>query len=368
MRRRPAYWFAGSTLALSILLACLSLAFALATARLDLQKELSAQLPERLAEALRYSIEDGEVLAFLNQQIRDDLANIRIQGLLPLLQSCSAGLIRLSQQAPPDPPVTARWRVIPVDWLRSNEPDQAEFTLDCQINVPLLGGVNLVLAAVLMGVWLLLPLPLSADQKKFHDNLLAQGVAPSLISRLMQHPNAGYLQKQAENPWLRMSLQQVADARITLDDALAITAAEPEIHFLHHNHVVVIHGIRLVLPKTPYFYYAWYAIQRQQGALEGWILNPAVDRPERRQAVSLISLMEKFGGHQKAINDLREHGLRSKILDQNRNKIKEELVAALGEELASEFLFETRRDARSSRYCHRLCCPPERILINASTA
>jgi hypothetical protein len=62
---------------------------------------------------------------------------------------------------------------------------------------------------------LLLPLPLSADQKKFHDSLLAQGVASSLISRLMQHPNAGYLQKQAENPWLRMSLQQVADARIT---------------------------------------------------------------------------------------------------------------------------------------------------------
>jgi len=367
MQLRPAYWFAGSALALSILLACLSLAIALTTARLDLQKELSAQLPERLAEALRYSIEDGEVLTFLNQQIRDDLANIRIQGLLPLLQHCSAGLIRLSQQSPQDPTVTWGWQVISVDWLRGNVPDQAEFTLDCQINDPLLIGMNLGLAAFLMGVWSLLPLPLSADQKKLHDSLLAQGVATSLIRRVLQHPNARFLQKQAENPWLRMSMRQVADERITLDDALAITVAEPDIHFHHHDHAVVIHGVRLVLPKTPYFYYAWYAIQRQQGALEGWILNPAVDRPERRQAIFLISLMEKFGGHQKAINDLREHGLRSKILDQNRNKIKEELVAALGEELAGEFLFETRRDARSSRYCHRLCCPPERILISAST-
>lgn len=368
MRSRAAFRFAGAALALSTLLACLSLAIALSTARLDLQKQLSAQLPERLTEALRYSIDDREVLAFLYQQIRDDLTNIKIQGLLPLLQDCRAGLIRLSQQTPGDTPFQTRWRVIAVEWPRGTGFDQAEFTLDCQINFPLLTSINMGLAVLLIGVWSLLPVPLSADQKKFYDALLEHGLAPSLVRQLLQHPNAGYLHEQAENPWFLMSMRQVADAGITLDDALAITASEPEIHFHHHDHLLVIHGVKLILPKTPYFYFVWYAIQRQRDTLEGWILNPAVDRPDRRQAVALISLMEKFGGHQKAINDLKEHGLRSKILDQNRNKIKDELVAALGDELASGFLFETQRDARSSRYRHRLCCPPERILIHTSTS
>lgn len=368
MRPRSALWFIGATLALSTLLACLSLTIALMTARLDLQTELAGQLPERLAEALRYSVDDREVLTYLNQQINDDLANIRIQGMIPLLQSCRSGLIRLSQQTPQDPPIESRLRIISVDWSRGDDVDQAEFTLDCKINAQLLIGINTALALVLISLWSQLPAPLGTNQQKIQAILLQQGYQPSVVRQILQDPAAQSLLQQIDNPWLILALRQMCSTQITLTEARAIVEAAPVIHFHHHAHRVVIHGVHIALPKTPYFYFAWYAMQRKHNTLDGWILNPAIDRPDRRQAVALISLMEKFGGHQKAINDLKEHGLRSKLLDQNRNKIKEELNAVLGEELAGSFLFETRRDARSSRYFYRLGCPPESILINTSTS
>jgi hypothetical protein len=95
--------------------------------------------------------------------------------------------------------------------------------------------------------------------------------------------------------------------------------------------------------KTPLFYYAWYALKRVQSA--GWMLNPPSNRPDREQGSELAELMWKYKGHAKAISELEQHGLRAKTLDQNRSKLREELVATLGPTLAEHYLFDTEKDA-----------------------
>ena len=70
----------------------------------------------------------------------------------------------------------------------------------------------------------------------------------------------------------------------------------------------------------------------------------------------IAALMSAHGGHGRAINDLEQTGLKARTLDQNRNKIKDEIVAVLGEELATKYLFEADRheDGIHQRYRLRL--------------
>jgi hypothetical protein len=63
--------------------------------------------------------------------------------------------------------------------------------------------------------------------------------------------------------------------------------------------------------------------------------------------------MRCFGGHARAINELELHGLKAKTLDQNRNKIKDEMLAYFGE-LANPYLFQKSRDPKTGRYQHQL--------------
>ncbi|MDP2284685.1 MAG: hypothetical protein Q8L06_11135 [Pseudohongiella sp.] len=367
MSCRKMLCMATGVLAITLIASALSVLIAMTSARLDIQAQLAEQLPERLSEALRYSFADREVFAHVNQQISEDLARVRIMGLLPVLESCQTRLIRLTQHAPENHALAAGTGNIAVNWSRGVDIDQAEFAMDCQINYTVVIGSHVAIALMLMGLWSLLPAPLGTDQKRLNDVLLDHGIPAPAVQQILQKTNPGQLQHLIEDPWFILAMRKFANAEINLDSAFAITASAPTVAFFHSAHQVVIHGIAIILPKTPYFYFAWYALQRRQNTQEGWILNPAVDRPDRRLATTLINLMERFGGHQKAINDLKEHGLRSKILDQNRNKIKEELVAALGDELAAGFLFETERDSRSSRYRYRLCCPPSNILLDTPT-
>ncbi|MBU2097965.1 MAG: hypothetical protein KKD00_04330 [Gammaproteobacteria bacterium] len=363
MLPRKTVGFIAGTLVLSAVLSSLSVFIALTTARMDLQNDLAAQLPERLSEALRYSFADSEVFVHVDRQIRDDLADIRFDGLLPVLEACTTQLLRVSQQAPEFSDATPRSRLLVVNWSRGSEVDQAEFLLDCELDLPVLLGANIVMALLMMSCWWLLPAPMSASEKKLHDKLTGENIPAVYVRHILQKMQPADLAAAADDPWFFLAMQRYARADISLDKALSIVAAEPALYFHHSSHHVVIHGVSIALPKTPYFYCTWYAMQRQQNIRDGWILNPAADRPDHAHAAALITLMENFGGHQKAINDLKENGLRSKILDQNRNKIKDELVAALGEALAAGFLFETERDMRSSRYRYRLSCPPESIFM-----
>jgi hypothetical protein len=162
-------------------------------------------------------------------------------------------------------------------------------------------------------------------------------------------------------PWLARACVIAQQHSRDITWVLGVAMANDGVLFDHSRHSVIVHGIDLPLAKTPYFYYAWYAQLRYRCLNDGWVLNPAPDRPSRAQAELLMELMHSYGGHRKAINELAAHGLRGKLLDQNRNKIKDELAAVLGEGLAEHYLFETARDMRSGRYRYRLRLPPEAI-------
>ncbi|MBU3021623.1 hypothetical protein [Aestuariibacter sp. A3R04] len=126
--------------------------------------------------------------------------------------------------------------------------------------------------------------------------------------------------------------------------------------------LLTIKGIEIKLTATPYYYYLWYAQKRIQTD-DGWVLNPLTSKADHELAAELIALMEQFGGHGKAINDLIRNGLTAKKLDQNRNKIKDELNSVLGESLATPFLFEGQREQSSSRYFYRIQAPKEKFKI-----
>ena len=77
--------------------------------------------------------------------------------------------------------------------------------------------------------------------------------------------------------------------------------------------------------------------------------------------------MSRYDGHARAINDLERTGLKARTLDQNRSKIKDEIVAILGEELADAYLFETSKhpDGMHTRYRLRVAAHAIRIVDGA---
>ncbi|MFA0085433.1 hypothetical protein [Vibrio sp. 10N.261.51.F12] len=134
-------------------------------------------------------------------------------------------------------------------------------------------------------------------------------------------------------------------------DHLPICDNEEELLFELATQSIVIGGGRVVMPKTPFFYYLWYA-KRQLEGLPPYV-NPSMHQPDKQAGQELAQLMRGYGGHARAINDLEHFGLRAKTLDQNRNKIKDELTNALGHK-AKDFLFCKTRHAKTGRYQYQL--------------
>ena len=142
--------------------------------------------------------------------------------------------------------------------------------------------------------------------------------------------------------------------------ALEIAKSDSNLAFNLAKNQVSIHGLTINLSKTPLLYYYWYAKRKVDG-LEPYT-NPAQNKPDIEEGTKLAEIMSRFDGHKKAINDLETIGIKSKTLDQNRNKIKDELTAVLGD-LAAEFLFQNERDPRTARYQYSLLLPSDRIIL-----
>ncbi|WP_162674635.1 hypothetical protein [Vibrio variabilis] len=105
------------------------------------------------------------------------------------------------------------------------------------------------------------------------------------------------------------------------------------------------------MSKTPFFYYYWY-VKRSIDDLPAYI-NPSSSKPDIEKGRELAQIMRCFGGHARAINELEQHGLKAKTLDQNRNKIKDEMLGHFGA-LAKPYLFHKSRDPKTGRYQHQL--------------
>ncbi|GAC15569.1 hypothetical protein [Aliiglaciecola lipolytica] len=265
----------------------------------------------------------------------------------------------------------------------------AGISVGCEIKWGNLLGLNFMFAALMFLAVYYLPRPLSTHQRHWYKSLTESGYSRKKATRLSHRIyqfSAGQLQifnflrNQSDDDidvisqWCmqnipsEMSLKQVNWFYIACDDyqqkehALKIAIHDDVIEFDTSESLVTIHGLPLKLPKTPYFYFLWYAQKRLKG--DGWQINPATNRPDKVAALELIQLMQQYGGHGKAINDLEVQGLTSKKLDQNRNKIKDELHHYLGDKLAENYLFESRRDAKSQRYWYRTHFDKTQIVIN----
>lgn len=139
--------------------------------------------------------------------------------------------------------------------------------------------------------------------------------------------------------------------QLKITAAIAVARSPEAIVFNLSQQQVVIHGLTIFLAKTPLFYYYWYA-QREINKLPPYT-NPPTNKPDRESGEQLAQLMTAYNGHQKAIRDLTEEGLKGKTLDQNRNKIKAQLQKTIGD-LADDYLFISERDPKTARYKYRL--------------
>ncbi len=276
-----------------------------------------------------------------------------------------------------------------IPWREGGTIHQALFSVRCDTRwLPLLVW-SLLFAALIAGMGRLLPAPLSASRVTWLRQLLLEGgswqqawadsrrvlqwspahqqmlsllsgswklplrsVLPALRAAGFEHFDARQLQ------WLQVGLQQ---SQGDLYQALQVAQAEDELLFNADHGALTLHGVSITLSSTPYCYYLWYASLRQQDPAGGWYVNPSIQRPDTTMAASVSDLMEQCGGHRKAINELQQHGLRAKTLDQNRNKIKDELVAVVGEDLAADYLFESERDPYTGRSRYRLAASKVRI-------
>ncbi|QIL90108.1 hypothetical protein GNX18_10335 [Microbulbifer sp. SH-1] len=309
---------------------------------LDLTRQLNQQLPDKLALALQTRLSDEPLRQWLVNRLEQDLQTLNAEGGLPLVHSCSARVTQLMEDGHA-PMAGAAARSINIAWNIGSEPRATSLMLECHYNWPVLLLSQSLLALLLVIIASRLPYPLSKPQRARIARLIAMGLPASRARRLASQLC------DAQIAWFVRALSLNGG---DCDAALVAASAQQQLVLDTASQQVQIHGVAIKLAKTPFFYYLWYARLRQQG--EGWLLNPPVNRPDRAGAESLIALMETHGGHAKSINDLREHGLRAKNLDQNRNKIRDELVSALGEELASAYLFESERDLKSGRYRYRL--------------
>ncbi|WOX04588.1 hypothetical protein [Microbulbifer pacificus] len=313
----------------------------------DLSAQLNQSLPEKLALALQARLSDDDLSQWVAHRLDQDLQSLTPASGLPLVRHCAARVTQLV-----DDGGAAAWGDIRVLWHMGSEPRSTWLALDCQYNWPLLAASQSLLALLLIVAIALLPRPLSRAQRGRIAQLTERGLSP------LQARSVSETLTDDQLLWFDRALQCNGG---DTDQALAAAAMDHQLEFDCASQQVRVHGILVKLAKTPFFYYLWYARLRQQG--DGWLLNPPVNRPDREGADSLIELMSEHGGHAKSINDLRDNGLRAKTLDQNRNKIRDELISALGEDLAAAYLFESERDMKSGRYRYRLAIAPAQAIF-----
>lgn len=148
--------------------------------------------------------------------------------------------------------------------------------------------------------------------------------------------------------WFVLGISHFADA----EKALALATAPGSIEIDLTKMSLRLRGLSVPMSGTPLFYYAWYALQRRAG--DGWVTNPASNRPDLEVGQEIAQLMSLHKGHGRAIKDLEQGGLKARTLDQNRSKIKEDIVSVLGEKLAEIYLFETSKHPDGIHMQYRL--------------
>ena len=388
---------------LFVALALLAYAQATSSYKQQLREYVERNVLQKVDSPELYSFNDPVTQQFLAQEMNRDLAELCGAGGWQPLMDCSAQVFSFQGLAFAVAPGASQI----MDFY---QPPQSPKPL---LQVAVFYRMSwsfllLVPGGLALLAWLalaLLPAPVAADRLLWIGELkrlgLTQAHALALTQAMPVLPSAGVAHLgelmrlcQQDNPDLaeRLSLAQIlalaADARVIalseaqlpwllkgleyypdqldldLDPALAGANAPEQLQFFPESKTLSIHGLQLSIADTPFFYYYWYALLRHASD-DGWYANPAQTRPDMLSSQGLQALLEKYGGHAKAASELRDKGLRAKTLDQNRSKIKDELVRHLGEALAQPYLFDQQRDLRTARFNYRISLAPAAIQLPA---
>ena len=350
---------------------------------------LLLSIDEKLFGNRSGSVNDKESIAYVGKQINLAMQDIVKPHGLSTLQNCKVGLLSID-----DVDIGPKWQVQQIFELeipRNQIDRKAQLGLTCEKRwQPLL--LLSILLGVLFGLarWVL-PLPLSAAQRLWVDELITSGYARdhafdlltsvdvSQLHLSVQQRQCFELLHQPEMKNFDQAIRTASDDRLRdleaealewflwslkqkpqdIEEALVLSKKSASVVIDLVKMQLTIHGIGVPLAKTPLFYYAWYAGKKVID--DGWMTNPQSNRPDRDQGLELSELMFNHGGHAKAISDLEEVGLKAKTLDQNRSKLKEEITTVFGDSLAEPFLFEHEKDPETGRMRYRLKLQPEQI-------
>lgn len=319
---------------------------------------LQETLPARIDAAEINSLGRPDVVSLLRDRLNQDLATLPVTGLF--VRTCRGAAVSLDGQSLTPTAVTGQG--VALQWQTSGRDRSLELVLDCAVRIDRILVIQWAIAAFLAAALVALPLPLGTQTLALRKRLIARGLPRDLADRCAGDPAIQAL-SDAQLDWYVLAQQRYLSA----PEALAVAQADPDLVFLPQHTRVSAHGLTITLSPTPFIYYYWYALWRV-GALsetsdrgDGWFPNPPSNRPDWRHSADLVAVMERLGGHRKAINDLQDKGLRARTLDQNRSKIKDELVAVLGEALAAPYLFDMARDPGTARYQYRISLAPDQI-------
>jgi hypothetical protein len=285
-----------------------------------------------------------------------------------------------------------------VAWRSHGQAYEADWGASYRRHWAVLAAVGAItLVAMGLIAWLI-PIPLSQERLHWYDRLRANGVGSRAALRAARHPRLPpeglsdvedhRVQQLAERgvdwsvamDWvLREDIADLGEhnwewflfglARWQGDfgQAIALAQAPDSIEIRFEPPSLHVRGIPVEISKTPLTYFALYARRRQGG--EGWVDNPPSTGQGSSKSDSLaqdfIGLANQFTMEPPAADTVKTSGVTAKALHTNRNRIKDNITAALGgsAKLAAPYLFEDRPTERGDRKACRLKLPPEAITI-----
>lgn len=390
-------------IAIWLLLGALLTAALFAVAQSAIEKAVGESVRQHLLLTLDESLfgttpgrgNDEEGLQRVAQQLNADLQGLVVTHWYSPLRECVVRLESIDNAGFDDPARSDQSRGVALSFtlLRNQLERDVVLRLSCARNGWVAAGIAGFLGVLFVAIACALPPPLSKTHRQWINYLLERGYsgeqAFDLVrgydaSRLTLSPAQQGALAQLHDSGQRnfaWALDTVIDHRVAtlaeaavdwlvlglrrdsadLESALALARAPDSVIIDLSAMTLTIRGLLVPTSGTPLFYYAWYAKCRLQG--EGWITNPASNRPDRAAGEELIRLMTRFDGHARAINDLERAGLKARTLDQNRSKIKDEIVAVLGEPLADTFLFEASKHPDGVHTRYRLAVPGHHIQL-----
>lgn len=285
-----------------------------------------------------------------------------------------------------------------VAWHTNGHPYEADWGAAYKRNWVVLAGIGVFTFLAMRLIAWLMPMPLSRERMHWYDRLLVNGVDPGAALSAVRHPRLPpeglsdvedrRIQQLAERgvdwpvamDWVLSGVVADLDEQDwewclfgldrldgNFDQALALAQAPDSIEIRLEPPSLHVRGIPVEISTTPLTYYALYARRRQSG--EGWVDNPPSTGRSASKSDTLdqefIALADQFGTHSKAVASVDKSGVTAKALHTNRNRIKDDITAALGGSgtLAAPYLFEDRPTERGDRRAYRLRLPPEAIKI-----